>query len=148
MREQKPGFWVKQPPWIPRFSVSGRFKILGEDAVRDEMGDGNPLFNPSLLTPNSEQPKTPLSVGVSIDHRQVASRSEKMTEGDQVFAKRLGTRIALILYEEPNDLPPQGFDLAVLNQLARFSHPPIAVVLDDRLAECRLPQFQDQALRI
>ncbi|WP_202803628.1 hypothetical protein [Spirulina subsalsa] len=37
--------------------------------------------------------------------------------------------------------PPQGFDMAVLNQLARFSHPPIALVVPDRLAECRLPQF-------
>jgi hypothetical protein len=49
--------------------------------------------------------------------------------------------IALILYEEPTDPPPQGFDIAVLNQLARFSHPPIALVVRDRLAECRLPQF-------
>jgi HEAT repeat protein len=49
--------------------------------------------------------------------------------------------IALILYEEPTDPPPQGFDIAVLNQLARFSHPPIAVVLPERLTDCRLPQF-------
>ncbi|AFY80902.1 NACHT domain-containing protein [Oscillatoria acuminata] len=49
--------------------------------------------------------------------------------------------IALILYEEPTNPPPQGFDMAVLNQLARFSHPPIALVVPDRLAECRLPQF-------
>jgi hypothetical protein len=57
------------------------------------------------------------------------------------IAKRLFTRIALILYEEPTDSPPQGFDPAVLNQLARFSHPPIAVVLPEPLTECRLPQF-------
>ncbi len=50
-------------------------------------------------------------------------------------------QIALILYEEPTDPPPQGFDIAVLNQLARFSHPPIAVVLPQPLPECRLPQF-------
>jgi len=50
-------------------------------------------------------------------------------------------QIALILYEEPTDPPPQGFDIAVLNQLARFSHPPIAVVVGDRLPNCRLPQF-------
>ncbi|MGC9504352.1 hypothetical protein [Baaleninema sp.] len=50
-------------------------------------------------------------------------------------------QIALILYEEPTDPPPQGFDMAVLNQLARFSHPPIAVVVPQRLPECRLPQF-------
>jgi hypothetical protein len=49
--------------------------------------------------------------------------------------------IALILYEEPTDPPPQGFDIAVLNQLARFSHPPIAVVLPERQTDCRLPQF-------
>nr|WP_317266189.1 HEAT repeat domain-containing protein [Arthrospira sp. SH-MAG29] len=50
-------------------------------------------------------------------------------------------KIALIFYEAPTDPPPQGFDRAVLNQLARFSHPPIAVVVGDRLPECRLPQF-------
>ncbi|MCW6035911.1 hypothetical protein K4A83_06445 [Spirulina subsalsa FACHB-351] len=50
-------------------------------------------------------------------------------------------KIALIFYEAPTDPPPQGFDMAVLNQLARFSHPPIAVVVGDRLPECRLPQF-------
>ncbi|MEA5471649.1 hypothetical protein VB714_22440, partial [Spirulina sp. 06S082] len=50
-------------------------------------------------------------------------------------------KIALILYEAPTDLPPQEFDIAVLNQLARFSHPPIAVVVGDRLPECRLPHF-------
>ncbi|MFO8038699.1 MAG: hypothetical protein R6U67_04525, partial [Sodalinema sp.] len=50
-------------------------------------------------------------------------------------------QIALILYEEPTNPPPQGFDIAVLNQLARFSHSPIALVVPDRLAECRLPQF-------
>ncbi|MGL4497650.1 MAG: HEAT repeat domain-containing protein [Planktothrix sp.] len=49
--------------------------------------------------------------------------------------------IALILYEEPTDPPPQGFDMAVLNQLARFSHPPIAVVVPQPLPDCRLPQF-------
>jgi hypothetical protein len=31
--------------------------------------------------------------------------------------------------------------MAVLNQLAQFSHPPIAVVVTDRLPECRLLQF-------
>ncbi|WP_420329805.1 hypothetical protein [Spirulina subsalsa] len=36
---------------------------------------------------------------------------------------------------------PQGFDIAVLNQLARFSHPPIAVIVPQPLPECRLPQF-------
>ncbi|MDB9314198.1 hypothetical protein PN462_13885 [Spirulina sp. CS-785/01] len=50
-------------------------------------------------------------------------------------------QIALILYEEPTDPPPQGFDIAVLNQLARFSHPPIAVIVPQPLPECRLPQF-------
>jgi HEAT repeat protein len=50
-------------------------------------------------------------------------------------------QIALIFYEEPTDPPPQGFDIAVLNQLARFSHPPIAVVVPQPLPECRLPQF-------
>lgn len=65
----------------------------------------------------------------------------KMTEREYAIAKRLGTRIALILSEEPTDPPPQGFDIAVLNQLARFSHPPIAVVVGDRLPNCRLPQF-------
>ncbi|MDJ1180341.1 PBS lyase [Roseofilum sp. BLCC_M91] len=49
--------------------------------------------------------------------------------------------IALILYEEPTDPPPQGLDIAVLNQLARLSHPPIAVVVPQPLPECRLPQF-------
>ncbi|EKD08247.1 PBS lyase HEAT domain protein repeat-containing protein [Arthrospira platensis C1] len=49
--------------------------------------------------------------------------------------------IALILYEEPTDPPPQGFDIAVLNKLARFSHPPMAVIVPQRLPECRLPQF-------
>ena len=49
--------------------------------------------------------------------------------------------IALLLYEEPTDPPPQGFDIAVLNRLARFSHPPIAVVLPERLTDCGLPQF-------
>ncbi|MDB9494969.1 HEAT repeat domain-containing protein [Spirulina subsalsa CS-330] len=51
------------------------------------------------------------------------------------------TQIALILYEAPTDPPPQGFDLDVLNQLARFSHPPIAVVVPQSLADCPLPQF-------
>jgi hypothetical protein len=64
-----------------------------------------------------------------------------MTASDQTIAKRLFTRIALILYEEPTDSPTQGFDPAVLNQLARFSHPPIAVRLKQLLTDCRLPQF-------
>jgi hypothetical protein len=42
MREQKPGFWVKQPPRRIWLSVRGSFEILGEVAVRDEMGDGKP----------------------------------------------------------------------------------------------------------
>jgi len=50
-------------------------------------------------------------------------------------------KIALILYEAPTDPPPQGLDPTVLNQLARFSHPPIAVILPQPLPECRLPQF-------
>ncbi|MBO0348235.1 hypothetical protein J0895_03780 [Phormidium pseudopriestleyi FRX01] len=33
-----------------------------------------------------------------------------MTEREYAIAKRLGTRIALILSEEPTDPPPQGFD--------------------------------------
>ncbi|RAQ41179.1 hypothetical protein B9S53_14375 [Arthrospira sp. O9.13F] len=49
--------------------------------------------------------------------------------------------IALILYEEPTDPPPQGCDIAVLNKLARFSHPPMAVIVPQRLPECRVPQF-------
>ena len=56
-----------------------------------------------------------------------------MTEGDH--------QIAFILYEEPTAPPPQGFDIAALNQLARFSHPPIAVILKQPLTDCRLPQF-------
>ena len=54
-------------------------------------------------------------------------------------------KIALILYEAPTDPPPQEFDIAVLNQLARFSHPPIAVVVGDRLPECRLSHFLETA---
>ncbi|MFP4221111.1 MAG: PBS lyase, partial [Phormidium sp.] len=50
-------------------------------------------------------------------------------------------KIALIFYEAPTDPPPQGFDRAVLNQLARFSHPPIAVVVPQPLPDCRLLQF-------
>jgi hypothetical protein len=34
-----------------------------------------------------------------------------------------------------------GWDIAVLYQLARFSGPPIVVVVGDRLAEYPLPQF-------
>ena len=50
-------------------------------------------------------------------------------------------KIALIFYESPTDPPPQGLDLTVLNQLARFSHPPIAVIVPAPLANCQLPQF-------
>ncbi|AFY81293.1 hypothetical protein Oscil6304_1593 [Oscillatoria acuminata PCC 6304] len=50
-------------------------------------------------------------------------------------------KIALIFYETPTDPPPQGFDITVLQQLARFSDPPIAIVVPALLAECQLPQF-------
>ncbi|MEK9512619.1 hypothetical protein AAEJ74_13260 [Limnospira fusiformis PMC 851.14] len=49
--------------------------------------------------------------------------------------------IALILYEEPTDHPPRLWISRVLNKLARFSHPPMAVIVPQRLPECRLPQF-------
>jgi hypothetical protein len=48
--------------------------------------------------------------------------------------------IVLLLYEDPTDAPPQGFDVAMLNQLARFDLP-IAAVVPALLADCTLPQF-------
>jgi hypothetical protein len=51
------------------------------------------------------------------------------------------TRVALILYENPTDPPPQGFDREVLNTLARFSYPAIAVVVAEPFPDCTLRQF-------
>ncbi|MGK7890637.1 MAG: HEAT repeat domain-containing protein [Leptolyngbyaceae cyanobacterium] len=48
-------------------------------------------------------------------------------------------KIALFLYEDPN-FPPQGFDVTVLNQLARFNLP-VAVVVEDQIEGCALEQF-------
>lgn len=52
-------------------------------------------------------------------------------------------QIALILHQQPTNPPPQNLDLGVLNQLARFSHPPIALILPQPLPHCPLPQFLD-----
>ncbi|MEA5419026.1 HEAT repeat domain-containing protein [Spirulina sp. CCNP1310] len=50
-------------------------------------------------------------------------------------------QIALILHQQPTNPPPQNLDLGILNQLTRFSHPPIALILPQPLPNCPLPQF-------
>jgi hypothetical protein len=59
---------------------------------------------------------------------------------DHKHFESLSVAIALLLYEDPTAAPPQGFDVGVLNQLARFDLP-IAAVVPALLADCTLPQF-------
>ena len=55
--------------------------------------------------------------------------------------KQHSNLVALILYEDPTNASRQAFNTAVLNQLARFSYPPIAIIIPERRNDCHLQQF-------